>query len=217
MSGTLAFGLDAASLRGGQQRDLGRVAKRHAGSRRRRRRGVVAEHARAQELVDVGGRRAGRIAPGEVDRAQGVRSACTVISLRVNVPVLSDATTVVLPRVSTAGRWRTIACLLAIRCTPIASAIVTTAGRPSGTAATARLMPARAASPNENPRSAAIAASTIAATPIAAVIARPTRSSSRVSGVCSGSACSSSAENHGEHDQAVLELPERERHERRQQ
>ena len=99
--------------------------------------------------------------------ACGVHAACTVIWLRVSVPVLSDATTVVEPSVSTAGRWRMIARRRAIRRTPIASAIVTTAGSPSGTAATARLMPASAASASGKPRTTATIPSSTAATPIA--------------------------------------------------
>ena len=59
------------------------------------------------------------------------------ISLRVSVPVLSVQMTVALPRVSTAGSLRIRAWRAAIRCTPTASAMVTVAGRPSGTAATA--------------------------------------------------------------------------------
>ncbi|PPA79868.1 MAG: hypothetical protein C00003105_00079 [ANME-2 cluster archaeon HR1] len=56
----------------------------------------------------------------------------------VSVPVLSDPMTVVQPSVSAAGNRFTIAFLRAIAVTPIARAIVTTAGRPSGIAATAR-------------------------------------------------------------------------------
>ena len=51
-----------------------------------------------------------------------------------------------------------IACRRAIRRTPTASAIVTTAGSPSGTAATARLIPASAASASGKPRTAATTA-----------------------------------------------------------
>ena len=65
----------------------------------------------------------------------------TVISFFVSVPVLSDAITDADPSVSTALRWRTIAFRRAIRCTPIDSTTVTTAGRPSGTAATASATP----------------------------------------------------------------------------
>lgn len=45
---------------------------------------------------------------------------------------------VVLPSVSTAGNFRTIAFRLAIRETPIDSVIVTAAGSPSGIAPTAK-------------------------------------------------------------------------------
>ncbi len=47
------------------------------------------------------------------------------------------------PSVSTAGNLRMIALRRAIRCTPRARTIVTIAGRPSGMAATARLIPAK--------------------------------------------------------------------------
>ena len=155
--------------------------------------GVVAEHPGPQELAHVGrrARRARRPRVVAISCA-GVHSACTVIWLRVRVPVLSEATTVVLPSVSTAGSRRTMARRRAIRCTPMASAMVTTAGRPSGTAATARLIPASAASPVGNPRIAATTARATAAIAIARVIARPTRSSWRVSGVSSG-CCSPSS------------------------
>ena len=61
----------------------------------------------------------------------------TVISLRVSVPVLSEQITETEPSVSTAGSRRIMACLDAIRCTPIASVMVMVAGSPSGIAATA--------------------------------------------------------------------------------
>ena len=60
-----------------------------------------------------------------------------VISLRVSVPVLSEQITVTDPSASTAGSLRVIALRRAICCTPSASVTVTTAGRPSGMAATA--------------------------------------------------------------------------------
>ncbi len=68
---------------------------------------------------------------------------CTVISLRVSVPVLSEQMTVTEPSVSTAGRRRMMALRRAMRCTPMASAMVMIAGRPSGIAATARPTAAR--------------------------------------------------------------------------
>ena len=67
----------------------------------------------------------------------------TVILFSVSVPVLSVQITVAQPSASTACNFRTITFFLTMRCTPIASVIVTTAGSPSGTAATARLTDAR--------------------------------------------------------------------------
>ena len=58
----------------------------------------------------------------------------------VSVPVLSVQITVALPRVSTAGSFRMRTFRAAMRWTPIASAMVTTAGSPSGTTATASEM-----------------------------------------------------------------------------
>ena len=69
-----------------------------------------------------------------------VHRACTVISLRVSVPVLSEQMVVVEPSVSTAGSLRMTARRAAMRCTPMASAMVTMAGRPSGIAPTASAM-----------------------------------------------------------------------------
>ena len=64
----------------------------------------------------------------------------TVILFCVRVPVLSEHITPALPSVSTAGRCLIIARCIAIFLTPNASTIVTTAGSPSGIAATARLI-----------------------------------------------------------------------------
>ena len=61
----------------------------------------------------------------------------TVIWFSVSVPVLSAQITVVPPNVSTAGSRRMTARRLAIRATPMASVMVTAAGRPSGMAPTA--------------------------------------------------------------------------------
>ena len=77
----------------------------------------------------------------------------TVISFRVKVPVLSEQITVTEPRVSTLGSLRTRALRRAMRWRPSASATVTTAGRPSGTAATARPTASRNASMIRSPRS----------------------------------------------------------------
>ena len=62
----------------------------------------------------------------------------TVISFFVRVPVLSLQTVVTDPSASTAGSLRVMALRRAICCTPIARVIVTSAGRPSGIAATAK-------------------------------------------------------------------------------
>ena len=62
---------------------------------------------------------------------------CTVILFCVSVPVLSEHITVLLPNVSTAGNFFTMACFFTIFCTPIANTIVDTATNPSGIAATA--------------------------------------------------------------------------------
>jgi hypothetical protein len=68
-----------------------------------------------------------------------VTTVRTVISLRVSVPVLSEQITDTAPSASTAGRRLMMAWRAAIRRTPRASVMAITAGRPSGTAATARL------------------------------------------------------------------------------
>ena len=60
----------------------------------------------------------------------------TIISLRVNVPVLSVQMTETDPRVSIVGKCRTIALRRAMAFTPIARVMVSTAGSPSGIAAT---------------------------------------------------------------------------------
>ena len=61
----------------------------------------------------------------------------TIISIRVRAPVLSEQIRETEPRVSTAGRRRMMALRLAMRCTPMASAVVIIAGRPSGITETA--------------------------------------------------------------------------------
>ncbi|OPY06023.1 MAG: hypothetical protein A4E67_01665 [Syntrophaceae bacterium PtaB.Bin038] len=94
------------------------------------------------------------------------KTTFTVISFFVRVPVLSVQMTVVLPRVSTAGSFLRIALRAAMRCTPTASAMVSTTGRPSGIVATAAATTVmnirRTGSPSAMPtaKSAADAAST---------------------------------------------------------
>ena len=61
----------------------------------------------------------------------------TIISISVSVPVLSEQMRDTEPSVSTAGRRRTIALRAAMRCTPMASVMVMSAGRPSGIIETA--------------------------------------------------------------------------------
>ena len=61
----------------------------------------------------------------------------TFILFCVNVPVLSEHITPLLPSVSTAGNFLIMAFFLAIFVTPIDNIIVTIAGKPSGIAATA--------------------------------------------------------------------------------
>ena len=67
----------------------------------------------------------------------GVSTATTIISLRVNVPVLSVQITEIEPIASIAGSRRTMAWRRAMAWAPRASVIVITAGNPSGIAATA--------------------------------------------------------------------------------
>jgi hypothetical protein len=64
----------------------------------------------------------------------------TVISFLVSVPVLSLQMMLVEPSVSTAASRRTITPRLAMRCMPMASAMVMATGRPSGTIETIWLM-----------------------------------------------------------------------------
>ena len=68
------------------------------------------------------------------------------------MPVLSEQITVVQPSVSTAASLRTMAWRLAMRCMPSARVTVTTAGSPSGMAATARAMAVMAVSTRSSPR-----------------------------------------------------------------
>ena len=69
-----------------------------------------------------------------------VKQLSTVILFWVRVPVLSEHTTLTAPSVSTEGSFLTIVCTFTILVTLRARQMVTTAGSPSGTAATARDM-----------------------------------------------------------------------------
>ena len=70
----------------------------------------------------------------------------TVIRFFVSVPVLSEQTTLTAPSVSTHGSRRTMVLTFTIRVTLRARQSVTTAGSPSGTAATAREIAVRSIS-----------------------------------------------------------------------
>ncbi len=132
--------------------------------------------------------------PAKSTRPLAVTTLRTVISLRVRVPVLSEAMTVAEPSVSTAARWRTMALRAAIRCTPSDRTAVTTAGRPSGTAATASATPRistskTAANPctSSTSRMVAIITTAMATTMIPNTL--PTLSSWSCSGVRSSRSC----------------------------
>ena len=120
-----------------------------------------------------------------------------VISLRVSVPVLSEQITEVEPSVSTLESFLTMARCRAMRCTPTASTTLSTAGKPSGTAATASDTPSKSTSTNAVGVLGREMAITVPTTPMAMATTaipstRPTRASSTSSGVGSSCVCSSS-------------------------
>ena len=86
---------------------------------------------------------------------------CTVILFCVNVPVLSEHTIDVLPKVSTAGRLFIIAFFLTILCTLKARTTVTTVANPSGIAATANAIAVLNASKTVKPDSISIKKTTM--------------------------------------------------------
>ena len=113
-----------------------------------------------------------------------------VISDRVSVPVLSLQMTEAEPSVSTEDSFLTMALSADRRCTPTASTTDSTAGKPSGTAATASDTPNSSTvispcsvctSPSNN--SVAITSSATAITPMPSM--RPSRATSFCSGVSS--------------------------------
>ena len=112
----------------------------------------------------------------------------TVIWFSVRVPVLSAQMTVVLPRVSTAGRRRMTAPRWAIRATPIARVIVTAAGRPSGIAPTASATAAVNISATPSPRAMPTAKVSAASPRITTVRTVLNRAIFRVRGVATVSA-----------------------------
>ena len=95
---------------------------------------------------------------------------------------------VVLPRVSTAGRWRMMARRRAMRATPMASVTVTAAGRPSGIAPTASATAAMNISKAVSPRARPIPKVSKARPPIAQSSQFEKAVILRVSGVTSWSA-----------------------------
>ena len=93
----------------------------------------------------------GRGSPG-TQRTPCATSSSACMRFCVSVPVLSEQMVVTDPSVSTDGRRRTSACTATMRRAPRASSTVTTAGRASGMAATARLMAVSAMSRGTSPR-----------------------------------------------------------------
>ncbi len=91
------------------------------------------------------------------------------------------------PSVSTAGNLRINAWRRSIRCDPIASVNVTTAGRPSGITATATLMAVSTRSVTASPEIAPITTTASATATPRSASCLPTRSKRRCSGVCSDS------------------------------
>ena len=107
--------------------------------------------------------------------------------------VIGALALIALLSVSTAARWRMMAFLLSIRRTPRDSTAVTTAGRPSGTAATASATPRmstskRAEKPLTSSTRLIITIITTAMTTTISPSSLPTRSSSFWSGVVSSGA-----------------------------
>src|SRR5690606_1549034 len=122
----------------------------------------------------------------------GVTTFSIVISLFVKVPVLSEQMTDADPNASTEDSFFTTAFFLAILWTPRARTTDRIAGRPSGTAATARETPTRNTE-TKSEGDAIGSATRIAPTTTAAIAmtaiprARPTRPTSLWRGVGSSS------------------------------
>ncbi len=123
-------------------------------------------------------------APATANVRPLVRTVRAVISFFVSVPVLSEQIVVTEPSVSTAGSLRVIARRRAICCTPSASVIVTSAGRPSGTAATAKPIDAEMSSGTvKSWKTRPMITMTTAIARMSTASSLPNRSSWRVSGV----------------------------------
>ena len=101
------------------------------------------------------------------------------------MPVLSEQIADVEPSVSTERNRLTIAPFAASAWVPSESIVVTTAGRPVGIAAIARLIPIRNSSSKSSPRTSPIATTSARAAAAMIVIRTVSWSSWRVSGVFS--------------------------------
>ena len=105
--------------------------------------------------------------------------------MSVSVPVLSEQIADVEPSVSTERSRLTIAPFAASACVPSESIVVTTAGRPVGIAAIARLIPIRNRSSKLSPRISPRTTTSASAAAAMIVISTVSWSSWRVSGVFS--------------------------------
>ena len=123
--------------------------------------------------------------PSTLKRRPTTTSSRAVIWLSVRVPVLSEQIADVEPSVSTDRRRLTMAPCLARACVPNDSNVVTTAGRPVGMAAMARLIPTRKSVSKSSPRISPITTINTSATPAMIVISTVSWSSCLVRGVFS--------------------------------
>ena len=114
-------------------------------------------------------------------------SRVTVIRFSVSVPVLSEQMVVTEPSASTAGSFRTSDSRSSKRCAPSASVIVTTAGNPSGTTATAMLIAVRIRVDHSSPRTQPITITRAMSASAASASVLPKLSRRRCNGVGSRS------------------------------
>ncbi|TVQ60811.1 MAG: hypothetical protein EA379_07485 [Phycisphaerales bacterium] len=122
--------------------------------------------------------------PSNIYAPRVVQSRRTTMRFCVSVPVLSDAITVQLPSVSTAGNRRITAFCFAIRRTLTASATVITMGRPSGMAATAMATAVRNISGAGTPSRTPMVNATAQIATTATLMNFPKRPIRACSGVC---------------------------------
>ena len=121
-------------------------------------------------------------------RSPAMSSTTTVIRFWVSVPVLSEQIVVTDPSVSTAYSRRMRALLASIRWAPRVRVMVTTAGRLSGIAATARLTAVSSSSSRSSPRSSPMPETTSTMTPATRASPLTSVSSRCCSGVLPASA-----------------------------